>query len=136
MEHWNGSGFDVTSGPARAFMRSPSRETEDAERGNDSDCEQERSQGFYGAIEQHAEPNQAWALAVAGITKSTGRCDQAVRDFLDSRYGRHFADEVAMGLCGGRDLPRAIDEAIERWMDRRIDAAIESELGIRRGCPT
>jgi hypothetical protein len=91
--------------------------------------------GFYGAIEQHAEPNQAWALAVAGITTSKGRCDQAVRDFLDSRYGRHFADEVAIGVCGGRDLPSAIDEAIERWMDRRIDATIESGLGIPEGLP-
>jgi hypothetical protein len=63
------------------------------------------ARGFYGTIEQHAEPE---------ITKSTGRCDQAVRDFLDSRYARHFADEVAMDLCSGRDLPRAIDEAIER----------------------
>src|SRR4051794_24785960 len=65
MEHWNGSGFDVTSGPARAFMRSPSRETEDAERGNDSDCEHNEAGGFFGTIRQHAEPNQAWALAVA-----------------------------------------------------------------------
>src|SRR5829696_2120205 len=88
------------------------------------------ARGFYGTIAQHAKPDQAWALAVAGITKRTGRCDQAVRDFLDSRYGRHFADEVAMGLCSGRDLPRAIDKPIERWTDRRIDAAIESELGI------
>ena len=93
------------------------------------------ARSFYGIIGQHAEPNQAWALAVAGIAKSTGRCDQAVRDFLGSRYGRHFADEVAMSLCGGRDLPRAIAEAIERWMDRRIDAAIESELGIPQGLP-
>jgi len=72
------------------------------------------ARGFFGTIGQHAEPNQAWALAVAGITKSTGCCDQAVRDFLDSRYARHFADEVAMDLCSGRDLPRAIDEAIDR----------------------
>jgi hypothetical protein len=28
-----------------------------------------------------------------------------------------------------------IDVAIERWMDRRIDAAIESELGISEGLP-
>ena len=61
------------------------------------------ARGFYGTIAQHAEPKQGWAIAVAGITKSTGRCDQAVRDFLDSRYGRHFADEVAMGVCSGRD---------------------------------
>ena len=91
--------------------------------------------GFYASIAQHAEPDQAWAIAVAGITKRTVRCDEAVRDFLDSRYGRHFADEVAMGLCGGRDLPRAIDEAIERWIDRRIDAAIERELGIPERLP-
>jgi len=71
----------------------------------------------------------------SGITKSTGCCDQAVRDFLDSRYARHFADEVARVLCGGRDLPCAIDEGIDRWMDRRIDAAIESELGIPEGLP-
>ena len=31
------------------------------------------------------------------------------------------------------ETSRAIDEAIERWMDRRIDAAIESELGIPEG---
>jgi len=65
------------------------------------------ARGFYGTIAQHAKPDQAWALAVAGITKRTGRCDQAVRDFLDNRYGRHFADEVAMGLCSGR-APRAL----------------------------
>jgi hypothetical protein len=91
------------------------------------------ARGFYGAIGQHAEPNQAWALAVASITESTGRCDQAVRDFLDNRCGRHFADEVAMGLCGGRDLPRAIDEAIERWMDRRIRTSTRSMRSARRG---
>jgi hypothetical protein len=90
--------------------------------------------GFCGAIGQHAEPNQAWALALARIATSTGCCDEAVRDFLDSRYGRHFADDVANGLCA-EDLPSAIDEAIERWMDRRIDAAIESELGIPEGLP-
>ena len=93
------------------------------------------ARGFLAAIKHYAEPDQAWALAVVGITNSTGRCDQAVRDFLDRRYGRHFADEVAIGLCGGRDRPRAVGEAIERWMDRRIDAAIESELGIPEGLP-
>ena len=53
----------------------------------------------------------------SGDHEEHGCCDQAVHDFLDSRYGRHFADEVAMGLCSGRDLWRAIDKAIERWMD-------------------
>ena len=94
------------------------------------------ARGFFSTIAQHAEPNEAWALAIAWFTQSTGRCDQAIRAFLDSRCGRHFVDEVAMGLCGGRDLPPAIDEAVERWMDRSIDAAIERSSGSRRGCPT
>jgi hypothetical protein len=69
------------------------------------------------------------------IAATTGCPDEAVRDFLDSRYGRHFADEVANGLGAGRDLATAIDEAIERWLQQRIDARIERELGIPRRLP-
>src|SRR5215207_5378747 len=134
-KHWNCSQFDFTSGPGRACMRSPARRPRMQNGVTTAIASRNEARGFYGTIARHAEPEQAWALALAGITKSTGRCDQAVRDFLDSRYGRHFADEVAIGLCGGRDRPRAIDEAIERWMDRRIDAAIERELGIPKGLP-
>jgi len=71
----------------------------------------------------------------SGDREEHGSLRSGLRDFLDSRYGRHFADEVAMSLCGGRDLPRAIAEASERWMDRRIDAATERELGIPEGLP-
>lgn len=91
--------------------------------------------GFFGTIRHHANANQAWTLAMDAIAKTTACPDEAVRDFLDSRYGRHFADEVANGLVSGRDLPTAIDSAIERWMDWRIDARIEHELGIPRGLP-
>jgi hypothetical protein len=92
--------------------------------------------GFYGVIEQHAEPNQAWALAVAGITTSTGPCDQAIRDFLDSRYGRHFAAEVAMGLWAARPPARGRcgDRALDGPQDRCRDSRASS--GSHRGCPT
>jgi hypothetical protein len=91
--------------------------------------------GFFGTIRHHAEPNHAWALAMGAIAKTTDCPEEAVRDFLDSRYGRHLADDVANGLFSGRDLPAAINSAIERWMEWRIDARIERELGIPRGLP-
>lgn len=96
---------------------------------------QNEAWGFFGTIRHHAEPNHAWALAMGAITKTTGCPDEAVRDFLDSRYGRHFADEVANALFGRLDLPAAIDSAIERWMKWRIDRRIEDEIGIPRGLP-
>lgn len=91
--------------------------------------------GFFGTIRHHAEQTKAWALAMAAIANETGCPDEAVRDFLDSRYGRQFADDVANALFGGLELPAAIDSAIERWMKWRIDRRIEDELGIPQGLP-
>jgi hypothetical protein len=47
-----------------------------------------------------------------------------VRVFLDSRLGRHFADEVANGLWKGEALESAIEGAITRWMGWRIAHAV------------
>ena len=96
---------------------------------------QNESWGFFGTLRHHAEPDEGWALAMKAIAKATGCPDEAVRDFLDSRYGRHFADEVANGLGTGGDLAAAINEAVERWLDWRIDARVERELGIPRELP-
>src|SRR5215211_1582014 len=93
------------------------------------------ARGFFGTIRPHAEPNEAWALAMEAVAKTTGCPNQAVRDFLDSRDGRHFADQIVNGLLGRLDLPAAIESAILRWMDWRIDARIEHDLGIPRGLP-
>ena len=40
----------------------------------------------------------------------------AARDFLNSRRGRHFADDVTSFLFRGLYLDEAIEAAIERWM--------------------
>ena len=76
--------------------------------------------GFLGTI-GHADAHAAWMLAMSAIAKA--------------RYGRHVADEIASAICSGRHLAAAVDDLVERWMDRRIDAAIESELGIPEGLP-
>jgi hypothetical protein len=57
---------------------------------------------------------------------------EAVRDFLDSRHGHHFADDVANGVFDGLEMEAAIDAAIERWMGWTIDGYMESGLGIPR----
>lgn len=91
--------------------------------------------GFFGTIRHHTDPAEAWPIAMAAIGEATGCADHAVRDFLDSRHGRHFADEVANGLFEGHPLRGAIDVAVERWMTWTIDRHVARETGIPKGLP-
>ena len=36
-------------------------------------------------------------------------------------------------MCSGRELAAAVDDVVERWMELRIDALIEGEIGIPQG---
>jgi hypothetical protein len=91
--------------------------------------------GFWGTMRHHAEPAEAWPIAMTAISSATGCADFAVRDFLDSRHGRHFADDVASGLFNGLTLPAAIDAAVHRWMSWTINRRTSRETGIPRGLP-
>ena len=78
--------------------------------------------GFFGTMQlSGADPMQGWNAASAMIAAETDASAEAVRDFLDSRHGRHFADDVASELWEGETLNDAIDAAIARWMGWRID---------------
>jgi len=68
-----------------------------------------QDRGFFGKIRHHAEPHPAWALTMEAIVNATACSDEAARDFLDSRYRRHLADEVVNALVGRLKLPAAID---------------------------
>ena len=96
--------------------------------------------GFWGTIarienDPAADPAKAWAIASRRIADVTDASPEGVRDFLDSRYGRHFADDVASELWKGETLKVAIDAAIDRWQGWRIDRATERDHGIPRGLP-
>lgn len=91
--------------------------------------------GFFGSIRHHADPATAWTLAMPAIAAATGCPETAVRDFLDSRHGRHFADGVANELHRGLELDAAITAAVERWMGWRISRQTERDTGIPRGLP-
>jgi hypothetical protein len=89
--------------------------------------------GFYGTMEEHAK--KAWPLAARRIAKATGMDPNAVRAFLDSRHGRHFADDVLNGLYDNLSLTKALDAAVDRWMGWTISKQTSKEHGIPKGLP-
>ena len=94
-----------------------------------------RKWGFFGTISHHADPERAWDIALAFIAGITGCSPDATRAFLDSRHGRHFADEATNHLAAGLGLASAINAAATTWMGRRITARTAQETGIPRGLP-
>jgi hypothetical protein len=92
--------------------------------------------GFFGTMQlAGADPMQAWNAASAMIAAATDASPEGVRDFLDSRHGRHFADDVDGGLAKGRGLEAAIEAAVARWMGWRISRRTSREEGIPTGLP-
>jgi hypothetical protein len=96
---------------------------------------QNRQWGFFGTISHHADPERAWDIALAFIAGITGCSPDATRTFLDSRHGRHFADEVSNHMAAGQGLANAINAAATTWMGWRISARTAHETGIPRGLP-
>lgn len=89
--------------------------------------------GFWGTLGEHAA--EAWPRAFAAITEATDAESDAVRAFLDSRHGRHFADDVVVRLDSGVTLDAAIAAATARWMGWRISRRTSQQTGIPAGLP-
>ena len=89
--------------------------------------------GFYGTMNEQAEA--AWPLAMIAISDATGQPLESVRTFLDSRHGRHFADDVQNGLYTGATLADAINAATQRWMGWTIGRSTSKQYDIPKGLP-
>ncbi|HHQ4348124.1 hypothetical protein PZU33_03665 [Pseudomonas aeruginosa] len=89
--------------------------------------------GFFGTMNEHA--SAAWPLAMTAISDATGQSLESVQIFLDSRHGRHFADDVQNGLYQGQALQDAITAATHRWMGWTIGRQTSKQYGIPRGLP-
>ena len=89
--------------------------------------------GFFGTMNEQAEA--AWPIAMTAISDATYQPLESVRLFLDSRYGRHFADDVLNGELHGVTLKAAIEEATARWMGWTIGRQTSKEYGIPSGLP-
>ena len=101
---------------------------------------QNTDRGFWGTMRQVENPaadaDNAWEIASHAIAWATAASREGVRDFLDSRYGRHFADDVANELFDGATLERAIEAAVTRWMGWRIGRGRpNASSGSRTGFP-
>ena len=89
--------------------------------------------GFWGGMNEQA--STAWPLAMQAIGAATDQPFEAVRAFLDSRHGRHFADDVQNGLYRGQPLADAIHAATGRWVGWTIGRQTSQQYGIPRGLP-
>ena len=94
---------------------------------------QNESWGFYGTMNEQAEA--AWPLAMMAISDATSQPLESVRTFLDSRHGRHFADDVQNGLYAGATLADAIGQATQRWMGWTIGRQTAKQYDIPKGLP-
>ena len=88
--------------------------------------------GFWGAMNEQAE--SAWPLAMTAISDATNQPLESVRRFIDSRHGRHFADDVLNALID-HSVEQAIHAAVARWMGWTIGRVTSRDYGIPRGLP-
>ena len=91
--------------------------------------------GFYGSTAGFTDADAAWSIAFPAVAAATRASADGVRDFLDSRYGRHLADDVNNGIHAGLDLQAAIDAAITRWMGWTISRNTAREIAMPKGLP-
>ncbi|MDP1525266.1 MAG: hypothetical protein Q8M20_05615 [Rhodocyclaceae bacterium] len=89
--------------------------------------------GFVGSLNEHA--GAAWPIAMTAISDATHQPLESVRLFLDSRYGRHFADDVLNEMLHGSELASAISQATQRWMGWTIGYQTSKQYGIPKGLP-
>lgn len=92
------------------------------------------SYGFWGTMNLDGCAEQAWNIALPAIMNETGAEADEVRDFLDSRWGRHFADDVHCFLAK-MPLKAAIDAAIARWNGWTLSPRTRKELDIPTPMP-
>ena len=84
--------------------------------------------------------DEVWALASKLIATAMHVDSEdemiGIRNFLDSRMGRHFADDVVSALQNGAlDSETAISSAICRWQGWCISSRTTREEGIPAGLP-
>lgn len=99
--------------------------------------------GFFGTLAlAGADADAGWNIAsrllceALAVEENGGAYSpEAVRDFLDSRLGRHMADMVTGRLQAGLALEPAIAHAIEVHQSWRISRSDSVSHGIPRGLP-
>jgi len=118
----------VTTGVATINPKEPTMNTT-----NQIPATQNEYWGFWGTMNENAAT--AWPLAMTAISDATNQPLESVRLFLDSRHGRHFADDVLNALLIGNSVEQAVHAAVARWMGWTIGRVTSRDYGIPRGLP-
>lgn len=90
--------------------------------------------GFYGTMALDGCADTAWDTAMNAVITETGADPDHVRAFLDSTWGRHFADDVRDFLRQA-SLAQSVAAAIVRWQGRPLSRRTRRELGIPASMP-
>ena len=100
--------------------------------------------GFFGTLTacplRDRRSAEVWALAsrlIADAIRADSEDERVgIRDFLDSRMGRQFADDMVGNMTGcDIDCETAIKSAIRRWQGWRIGHQTARDTGIPAGLP-
>jgi hypothetical protein len=94
---------------------------------------QNEARGFFGTLDENG--SAAWPIAMMAISDATYQPLESVRAFLDSRHGRHFADDVLNRMHAGDALADAIRAATRQWLGWSIGRRTSRDYGIPRGLP-
>ena len=80
--------------------------------------------GFFGTISNefdhnaYANAKEAWKIAFQEVQKATGWTDVEVREWLDSRDGRHFADQCA-DFGAANNMKDGISQGAKFYKERK-----------------
>jgi hypothetical protein len=103
-----------------------------------------KDHGFFRTLtvcpQRDRRSDEVWALASNLIAQAVRAHSEeemiGIREFLDSRMGRYFADDVVGNMVGCKiDSETAIKSSIRTWQDWRISRQLERDEGIPAGLP-
>ena len=87
--------------------------------------------GFNGTIRR--EKRRAWDAAIAEFHKATGANPFAIRAWLDSRFGRHFADKVNDMAATFRTFEdHTLEDAVEVCVEQHFKYSFGGKTGFVR----
>ena len=85
---------------------------------------QNKEWGFWGTTAQHytnKETQQRWNDAFVTLLELSGAKPEQVRELLDARIGRHFADQC----FGEKDVKQITKECYFNWLAKELFAALK-----------
>lgn len=99
---------------------------------------QNHAWGFWGTLGQPLGAKLtdcAWGIASRHLAEVTGADAEAVRAFLDSKHGRHFADTVLnhWGPGGALTMEQAVERAAAEWKAYPVSKSTRRDYGIPAG---